>query len=80
MKSMEEILQSLQAIGLYNLGEVYYNLSTSALYEHAISFQEGELSQYGALVTNTKPHTGRSANDNLCGRINKQRPCMVGEK
>ncbi len=63
MKSMEEILQSLQAIGLYNLGEVYYNLSTSALYEHAISFQEGELSQYGALVTNTKPHTGRSAND-----------------
>ena len=60
---MEEILQSLRTLGLYNVGEVYYNLSTPALYEHAVSFQEGELSQYGALVTNTKPHTGRSAND-----------------
>jgi phosphoenolpyruvate carboxykinase (ATP) len=63
MKTIEEITLSLQELGLMNLGEIYYNLSTPELYEHAISYGEGQLSQHGALVAITSPHTGRSAQD-----------------
>lgn len=63
MNSMEKILQSLRQVGIYNVSEVYHNCTTAELYEHAVSFQEATLSRHGALVTNTQPHTGRSAND-----------------
>lgn len=63
MKTIEEITLSLQDQGLSNLGEIFYNLSTPDLYEHALNYGEAQLSEHGALVAITSPHTGRSAND-----------------
>jgi phosphoenolpyruvate carboxykinase (ATP) len=63
MKSNEEILLSLGQQGLTHLNEVFYNLSTPELYEHALTNGEAELTEHGALVAITVPHTGRSAND-----------------
>ncbi len=54
---------SLDHHGLYNLGTVYWNLPTPALYEQAIRAREGVLSHLGPLVVRTGHHTGRSAND-----------------
>ncbi|MCB1787474.1 MAG: phosphoenolpyruvate carboxykinase [Chromatiaceae bacterium] len=55
--------QGLEAQGLYNLNEIFWNLPTPALYEHAIQRREGALSHLGPLVVRTGHHTGRSAND-----------------
>lgn len=63
MKSIEEIRDSLEKQGLTNLGDIFYNLPTAELYEHAVSFGEASISEHGALVAITVPHTGRSAND-----------------
>lgn len=54
---------SLDHHGLYNIGTVYWNLPTPALYEQAIRAHEGVLSHLGPLVVRTGHHTGRSAND-----------------
>jgi phosphoenolpyruvate carboxykinase (ATP) len=53
----------LEHHGLYNLGDVYWNLPTPALYEQAILRHEGVLSHLGPLVVRTGHHTGRSARD-----------------
>lgn len=53
----------LENHGLYNLNDVFWNLPTPALYEHAINRHEGSLSHMGPLVVRTGHHTGRSAND-----------------
>ena len=63
MKTNEEIMQSLHDLGITHLNEIFYNLSTPELYEHAIANGEAELTEHGALVAVTVPHTGRSAND-----------------
>ncbi len=63
MKTNEEIKDSLQSQGIVHLNEVFYNLSRAELYEHAISNSEAELTEHGALLAITVPHTGRSAND-----------------
>ncbi len=55
--------RGLEAHGLYNLNEVFWNLSTPALYEQALLRHEGSLSHLGPLVVRTGHHTGRSAND-----------------
>jgi phosphoenolpyruvate carboxykinase (ATP) len=49
--------------GLYNLGGIYWNLSTPELYEQSIKRREGSISHLGPLVVRTGHHTGRSAND-----------------
>ncbi|MCK5877669.1 MAG: phosphoenolpyruvate carboxykinase (ATP), partial [Candidatus Marithrix sp.] len=49
--------------GLSNLNDIYWNLNTPALYEHALKNNEGILSHLGPLVVRTGHHTGRSAND-----------------
>ena len=53
----------LEEHGLYNLNEVFWNLPTPALYEHAIRRREASLSHLGPLVVRTGHHTGRSADD-----------------
>ena len=53
----------LEAHGLYNLNEIFWNLPTPALYEQALLRREGYLSHLGPLVVRTGHHTGRSAND-----------------
>jgi len=59
----EQIRQSLESQGLANLGEINYNLTASELYEHALLFEEGILTEHGALAVNSVPYTGRRAND-----------------
>ncbi|MET0085551.1 MAG: phosphoenolpyruvate carboxykinase [Sedimenticola sp.] len=53
----------LENHGLYNLNDIFWNLSTPALCEQAILRHEGSLSHMGPLVVRTGHHTGRSAND-----------------
>lgn len=60
---MDAIRASLEGQGLHNLGEINYNLTTPELYEHALLFDEGILTEHGALAVNSVPYTGRRAND-----------------
>jgi len=53
----------LENHGLQNLGNIYWNLPTPALYEEALFRHEGRVAQGGAFICNTGKHTGRSAND-----------------
>jgi phosphoenolpyruvate carboxykinase (ATP) len=60
--------QFLQDLGLENLGRVYWNLPTPALYEEAIRRYEGMLSHLGPLVVRTGQHTGRLPKDKFLVR------------
>ncbi len=53
----------LEYLGLKNLGHVYWNLSTSTLYEFALRRFEGQLAHLGPMVVNMGQHTGRAAKD-----------------
>jgi phosphoenolpyruvate carboxykinase (ATP) len=46
----------------------YWNLSTAALYEHAVRRKEGVIAVEGPLACLTGPHTGRSPNDKFVVR------------
>ena len=62
----EQTIQSsfgLEHHGLTELGNTYWNLSTAALYEHAIRNREALMAHGGPLVARTGSHTGRSPND-----------------
>ena len=43
--------------GIVDPGDVYWNLSSAELYEHALRNGEGSVSQHGALVCTTGAHT-----------------------
>jgi phosphoenolpyruvate carboxykinase (ATP) len=58
----------LALLGLKNLGNVYWNLSTPSLYEEAVRRREGWISHLGPLVVHTGHHTGRSPNDKFIVR------------
>ena len=60
---LDAIRTSLEHSGLSNLGEINHNLTTAELYEHALLFDEGILTEHGALSVNSVPYTGRRAND-----------------
>ena len=56
----------LMRLGLQRLGltpDVFWNLTTAALYEHAIKRDEGFVAHKGPLVVRTGQYTGRSPND-----------------
>ena len=55
----------LEALGLDNLGKVYWNLPEEALYEEAIFRNEGKITRHGPFVVNTGKHTARAANDKV---------------
>jgi phosphoenolpyruvate carboxykinase (ATP) len=59
---------ALSGVGLKNLGNVYWNLSTAALYEEAVRRGEAWISHLGPLVVRTGQHTGRSPNDKFVVR------------
>jgi phosphoenolpyruvate carboxykinase (ATP) len=75
--------ESIRDLGLENLGHVYWDAPTSALYEEAIRRYEAALSHLGPLVVRTGQHTGRLPHDkflvreassekNICwGKINR---------
>ena len=66
-----EIRTSLDYLGLRNLNEVYWNLTTPGLYEHAVRRREGLISHLGPLVVRTGAYTGRSPNDKFIVRESK---------
>jgi phosphoenolpyruvate carboxykinase (ATP) len=49
--------------GIKNASNVYWNLTTPMLYEHAVRRYEGKIAHLGPLVVQTGSHTGRSPND-----------------
>jgi phosphoenolpyruvate carboxykinase (ATP) len=53
----------LDRLGLHNLGQVHWNLSTPGLYEHAVRRYEGQMAHLGPLVVSMGQHTGRAAKD-----------------
>lgn len=63
MKEKLEIWNQLSEEGFRNLNNIFYNLSTPALYEQAARRREAMIAHLGPLVTRTGHHTGRSPND-----------------
>ena len=53
----------LEHHGIFNTGDIHWNLTTPALYEETLRRSEGELAEGGALVVTTGVHTGRSPKD-----------------
>ncbi|MCL4369776.1 MAG: phosphoenolpyruvate carboxykinase [Chloroflexi bacterium] len=53
----------LEMHGIQNTGNVYWNLSTPALYEQAVRHREGLIAHLGPLVVRTGQYTGRSPKD-----------------
>jgi len=53
----------LEKHGIKNVSNIYRNLTTPVLYEHAIRREEGHLSHLGPFVVSTGQHTGRAPND-----------------
>jgi phosphoenolpyruvate carboxykinase (ATP) len=53
----------LENLGLRQLVQVHWNLSTPALYEYAIRRYEGQIAHLGPLVVCMGQHTGRAAKD-----------------
>jgi phosphoenolpyruvate carboxykinase (ATP) len=60
--------EQLVHLGLKNLGNVYWNLSTPTLYEEVVRRREGWISHLGPLVVHTGHHIGRSPNDKFIVR------------
>lgn len=61
-----EILQThpeLEALGLQNLNQVYWQLHSPQLYEQVLRRQEGFIAHLGPVVVRTGDHTGRSPRD-----------------
>lgn len=55
--------QTLEAMGISGLGNVYYNLIEPDLIQQALCRDEGTLGQGGTLLVSTGKFTGRSPND-----------------
>jgi len=59
----DKVIKELQAQGITNIREVFYNYGTPALYEQVVRRREGLLAHLGPIVVRTGYHTGRSPND-----------------
>jgi phosphoenolpyruvate carboxykinase (ATP) len=55
--------KGLEAQGIATKAEIFWNLTTAPLVEHAVRRGEGLLAKDGPLVVRTGQHTGRSAKD-----------------
>ncbi len=53
----------LDYLGIRNINNVYWNLTTPALYEQVIRRREGVISHLGPVIVRTGAFTGRSPND-----------------
>ena len=60
--------RGLDAQGIETGAEIFWNLTTAPLVEHAVRRGEGELAKDGPIVVKTGKHTGRSANDKFTVR------------
>jgi phosphoenolpyruvate carboxykinase (ATP) len=61
--SIEVLEDRLREIGLININDIRWDLSTAQLYEEAIRRREGFFAHLGPLVTRTGSFTGRAPND-----------------
>jgi len=59
----DKVIKELEAQGIGNIREVFYNYGTPALYEQVVRRREGLLAHLGPIVVRTGNHTGRSPND-----------------
>jgi phosphoenolpyruvate carboxykinase (ATP) len=60
--------KGLGELGIANVGTIWWNLTTPALYEHAVRRREGSIAHLGPLVVRTGHHTGRSPDDKFIVR------------
>jgi phosphoenolpyruvate carboxykinase (ATP) len=58
----------LEKLGIRNINNVYWNLSTPALYEQIIRRREGVIAHLGPIIVRTGAFTGRSPNDKFIVR------------
>ena len=61
--SIEDLEDKLKEIGLKNIDNIRWNLTTAQLYEEVIRRREGFFAHLGPLVTRTGSFTGRAPND-----------------
>ena len=54
---------NLEYLNLKNLDNIYWNLTTSGLYEQIIRRREGMLTHLGPVLVRTGAYTGRSPDD-----------------
>ena len=65
--------------GIHPIGDVVWNASTPALYEHAIARGEARIGEGGPMVVDTGKHTGRSPQDKFIVREPaSEEPDLVG--
>lgn len=60
---IKSMVSGLDAIGIKQANQVYWNLSPSELINHALANKEGVLTDTGALMCDTGKFTGRSPED-----------------
>jgi phosphoenolpyruvate carboxykinase (ATP) len=53
----------LENHGFINVGHIFWNLTTAALYEEIVRHTEGQIAHLGPVVVRTGHHTGRAPND-----------------
>src|SRR5689334_2650801 len=58
----------LENHGIVHANRIFWNLTTSALYEEIVSRHEGHIAHLGPLVVRTGQHTGRSPKDKFVVR------------
>ena len=63
MLNRKDIRPQLDQLGFRNVANVYWNASTSHLYEEIVRRQEGNIAHLGPVVVRTGDHVGRSPND-----------------
>src|SRR3954453_18684582 len=60
--------RGLETQGIATSAEIFWNLSTAPLVEHAVRRGEGQLTKNGALLVDTGRFTGRSVKDKFIAR------------
>jgi len=58
----------IDPLNLRNIGRVFWNLTTPALYEQIVQRREGEIAHLGPIVVRTGSHTARAASDKFIVR------------
>ncbi len=63
MLNQRDVRPELEQQGFRNVGNIYWNPSTSHLYEEIVRRQEGNIAHLGPVVVRTGHHKGRSPDD-----------------
>jgi len=63
MLNEKDVRPELEKLGFTNAANIYWNASTSHLYEEIVRRQEGNIAHLGSVVVRTGHHMGRSPQD-----------------